>query len=135
TGYVEWVLGDLRPKSMMHVTTEIDVSTGALFARNPYSTEFGDRVAFFGVNDVTHTVTGDRTEFLGRNGILSSPAAMLRPRLSGRSGSGLDPCAAIQVPLDLAEGQEQEFIFTLGAGQSVQDARNLARRFREPAAA
>ena len=34
TGYVEWVLGDLRPKSVMHVVTEVDGKTGALFARN-----------------------------------------------------------------------------------------------------
>src|SRR4029453_3554349 len=87
TGYVEWVLGDLRSKSMMHVTTELDTHPGTLFARNPYSTEFRDRVAFFGVNDVSVTVTGDRTEFLGRNGVLSSPAAMARARLSGRVGS------------------------------------------------
>ncbi len=35
TGYVEWVLGDLRSKSSMHVTTEVDPSSGALFARQP----------------------------------------------------------------------------------------------------
>ena len=35
TGYAEWVLGDLRPKSAMHVITEIDPNSGALFARNP----------------------------------------------------------------------------------------------------
>src|SRR3990172_3081162 len=29
TGYVEWVLGDLRPKSAMHVSTEIDPHSGA----------------------------------------------------------------------------------------------------------
>ena len=51
TGYVEWVLGDLRPKSAMHVITEIDPNSGALFARNPYNTEFADRIAFFDVDD------------------------------------------------------------------------------------
>ena len=51
TGYVEWVLGDLRSKTAMHVTTEIDPKTGALFARNAYSIEFPDRVAFFDVDD------------------------------------------------------------------------------------
>ena len=40
TGYVEWVLGDLRPRTAMHVTTEVDPVSGALFARNPYNTEF-----------------------------------------------------------------------------------------------
>ncbi len=51
TGYVEWVLGDLRPKSAMHVITGIDPTSGALFARNPYSTEFSGRIAFFDVDD------------------------------------------------------------------------------------
>ncbi len=50
TGYAEWVLGDLRPKSVMHVITEIDPDSGALFARNSYNTEFADRVAFFDVD-------------------------------------------------------------------------------------
>ena len=43
-GYVEWVLGDLRGKSLMHVVTEQDADTGALFGRNSYNTEFGGRV-------------------------------------------------------------------------------------------
>ena len=29
TGYVEWVLGDLRSKSAMHVVTELDSKSGA----------------------------------------------------------------------------------------------------------
>ncbi len=135
TGYVEWVLGDLRPKSAMHVVTEIDPDSGALFARNPYNTEFAGRVAFFDVDDAIRTVTGDRTEFLGRNGTLRSPAAMTRARLSGKVGAALDPCAAIQVSFDLADGQEREFIFRLGAGRDADDAGNLVHRFRGPAAA
>ena len=103
TGYVEWVLGDLRPKSAMHVITEIDANSGALFARNPYNTEFADRMAFFDVDDATRTMSGDRTEFLGRNGTLGNPAAMTRSRLSGKVGAALDPCAAIQVPFELAQ--------------------------------
>jgi cyclic beta-1,2-glucan synthetase len=135
TGYVEWVLGDLRPKSAMHVITEIDPASGVLFARNPYNTEFGDRVAFFDVDDGTRTLSGDRTEFIGRNGTLRNPAAMTRPRLSGKVGAALDPCAAIQVSFEIADGEDREFIFTLGAGRDADDARNLAYRFRGSAAA
>ncbi|NTW99427.1 MAG: cyclic beta 1-2 glucan synthetase, partial [Geobacteraceae bacterium] len=135
TGYVEWVLGDLRPKTAMYVTTEIDSNTGALFARNPYNTELADRTAFFDVDDATRTISGDRTEFLGRNGTLRSPKAMTRARLSGRVGAGLDPCAAIQVPFDLADGQEREIIFELGIGRDSNDASQLVRRFRGSAAA
>ena len=39
----------------MHVITEIDADTGALFARNAYNTEFAERVAFFDVDDATRT--------------------------------------------------------------------------------
>ena len=135
TGYIEWVLGDLRLKSAMHVITEIDSGSGALFARNPYNTEFAGRVAFFDVDDVTRTLSGDRTEFLGRNGTLRDPAAMSRSRLSGRVGAALDPCAAIQVPFDLADGQEREIVFRLGVGRDAGDALNLVNRFRGSAAA
>jgi cellobiose phosphorylase len=135
TGYAEWVLGDLRPKTTMHVVTEIDPNGGALFARNPYNTEFADRVAFFDVDGMARTVSGDRMEFLGRNGTLGSPAAMTRSRLSGKVGAALDPCAAIQVPFDLADGQEREVIFRLGVGRDADDASNLAQRFRGSAAA
>ena len=135
TGYVEWVLGDLRSKSAMHVITEINPASGALFARNPYSTEFGNRTAFFNVDDATRTISGDRSEFLGRNGTLANPAAMKRSRLSGRVGSALDPCGAIQVAFELAAGEEREIVFTLGAGKKTDDAGNLARRFRGSVAA
>ena len=135
TGYVEWVLGDLPPKSSMHVITEIDPNSGALFARNPYNTEFRDRTAFFDVDDATRTVSGSRTEFLGRNGSLRAPAAMSRTRLSGKVGAALDPCAAIQVTFDLAAGEEREIVFRLGVGRDAADAGNLVNRFRGSTAA
>jgi cellobiose phosphorylase len=96
TGYVEWVLGETRTRSAMHVVTEKDGKSGALFARNPFSIEFGGRVAFFDVDDTTRTFTCDRTEFIGRSRTLAAPAAMERARLSGRTGPALDPCAALR---------------------------------------
>jgi len=129
TGYVEWVLGDLRPKSAMHVATEVDPYSSALYARNPYNTEFPDRVAFFDVDDADRTVTCDRAEFIGRNGSLENPAAMARTHLSGRLGTGLDPCAAIQVGFDLADGQERQIVFRLGLAGG-EDANSLVHRFR-----
>jgi len=135
TGYVEWVLGDLRPKSAMHVVTELDPKSGAVFARNPYNTEFAGRMAFLDVDETARTITGDRTEFIGRNGTRSNPAAMIRLRLSGKLGAGLDPCAAIHVPFELADGQEREIIFRLGVGRNVEETRQSIHRFRGSAAA
>lgn len=128
TGYVEWILGDLRSKSQMHIISEQDAASGVLTARNAYNTEFSGRVAFFDTDASGCSFTADRTEFLGRNGSLSDPAALHRERLSGRLGVGLDPCAAIQAPLILADGQESETIFRLGIGKDHGEALLLARR-------
>lgn len=130
TAYVEWVLGDLPAKSAMHIATEQISGTGTLYARNPYSTEFAERVAFFDVDDPRRSVTGDRVEFIGRNGSLLNPAAMMRAKLSGRVGVGLDPCAAMQLSFELADGQEREMVFRLGVGRNTDDASQLVQRFR-----
>ena len=131
TGYVEWLLGDVRAKSAPHVSTLVNAVSGALFARNPYNNEFSDRIAFFDADDLARSTTTDRAEFLGRNGSLRNPQAMHRARLSGRMGAALDPCAAIQVPFELAEGAERQIIFRLGMGRDLEDAGQLVQRFRQ----
>jgi len=141
TGYVEWVFGDLREKNAPHVHTEIAADNGALYARNRYSNDFGDWIAFFDVDPADRadpgsgSVTADRDEFIGRNGSLRGPAAMRRAGLSGRTGAALDPCAAIQVVFDLAPGQTREIVFRLGMGRSADEAGELVRRHRGSAAA
>ncbi|OJY15500.1 MAG: cyclic beta 1-2 glucan synthetase [Nitrosospira sp. 56-18] len=136
TGCIEWVLGDLPEKSRMHVVTEIDAGSGILLARNPYNHEFPGRTAFFDADDAAgRSVTGDRTEFIGRNGTLKNPAAMSMKPLSGRVGPGLDPCGAIRVPLELMDGQMKETVFRLGVGMHAEGAITLARRFRGVAVA
>jgi cellobiose phosphorylase len=135
TGYTEWVLGDNRMKTAMYIQTEVDPDSGALFAKNPYNTEFSKRVAFFDVDYLKKSFTADRTEFIGRNGTLKNPDAMSRIKLSGKIGLALDPCAAIQVPFDLLDGEEKEIIFRLGAGKDIKDANAIVRQFRGTVAA
>jgi cellobiose phosphorylase len=135
TGYVEWVLGDLRGKAAPHVVTSIDGDSGAVFAVNPYNAEFAARTAFFHVDDASRRVTCDRTEFIGRNGSLRRPAAMMRSALSGRVGGALDPCAAIQVAFALGDGEEREIVFRLGAGIDHDGAARLLGPNRGAAAA
>ncbi|MGI8967019.1 MAG: GH36-type glycosyl hydrolase domain-containing protein, partial [Limisphaerales bacterium] len=135
TGYWEWVLGELRAKNLMHVITEIDSTSGALLARNPFNTDFANRVAFVDVQEKFRLLTADRTEFLGRNGTTSNPIGLRRVRLSGAAGVGLDPCAALQVPFELADEQEREIVFRIGLGRDSNDAQILIQRFRAPDAA
>ncbi|MDD5132535.1 MAG: glucoamylase family protein [bacterium] len=129
TSYNELVMGTFRDKYLMHIVTEIDPKSGALLAHNHYNKEFPNRVVFLDSNEGKRFVSGDRNEFLGRNGTLASPAAMQRDRLSGKTGAGFDPCASLQVPFELTDGDEREIAFTFGAGQSLEEARSILQSF------
>ncbi len=129
TGYWELVLGEWRHANLMHIVTETDAQTGALFARNAYGRECRNRVVFAQVSERERSVSGNRTEFIGRNGALAKPAAMRRKRLSGRTGAALDPCAALQTRIELAPGQEREIVFVFGAAATADEARQFIQRF------
>ncbi|MCI0362799.1 MAG: hypothetical protein L0219_02890 [Phycisphaerales bacterium] len=135
TGFFELVLSAHGPANRPQIVTEVDPKTSAMFGRNAYNTEFSERIVFLDASETQRTVTGNRTEFIGRNGRLQNPACMTRARLSGQTGAGLDPCMAMQVMIDLADGQEREIVFTFGSGKDLGDARNLVMRFRGTAPA
>ncbi|MBL8810710.1 MAG: cyclic beta 1-2 glucan synthetase [Planctomycetaceae bacterium] len=130
TAWWELVLGELRSRSMMHVFSEVDAVTGAIFVRNYYSPEFSGKVVFADCSESSRTLTGDRTEFLGRNGSTAKPAAMRRQRLSGRTGAGLDPCVALQTTIVLDEQQEKTIVFTFGVGTGEKETRQLVLQSR-----
>lgn len=128
--YVEWVLGELRSKSLLHVTTEVDAQTRALLARNRFSAEFSDRIAFLDCSESVRSITGSRTEFLGRNGSIARPAALHCMQLTGKVGAGFDPCGAVQTQIVLEPGQERHVVFLLGAARDLREAQALCQRFR-----
>jgi len=131
TAYAEWVLGSSRSDSAPHIITEIDSETGALLARNLWGGEFGGRIAFADLAGKQTSWTGDRTEFIGRNGIPERPLA-LEPecQLSGKVGAGLDPCAALQLSIELEAGERAEIVWFLGQTEGREQARRLLKRYR-----
>ncbi len=132
TFYAEWVLGTNREETALHIVTEKDPESGALFARNAFNPDFGSSIAFADSNLRPRSLTADRTEFLGRNGRLAAPAALGRTGLSGHTGPALDPCAAIQGNLVLRPGEEQVVVFVLGQAEDAAAARRLLARYRQP---
>jgi cyclic beta-1,2-glucan synthetase len=133
TCYVEWVLGTTRDVTQQYIIPEFDPATQALLFRNPYSIEFGGQFAFISASQDFHGLTTDRTEFLGRLGSLERPAALGRIGLSGSVQAGLDPCAAVQLHLDLQPGAAKEVFFIIGAGETREAALQLAQQYRDPA--
>ena len=132
TYYAEWVLGVSRSASQAYISPEYDHNSGALLARNGYNAEFGERVAFLAASKAPHGVTTDRTEFLGRMGDLSHPAALSRIGLASTVEGGLDPCAALQLHVDLSVGGSEEVFFLLGQGSNREHASQLIQTYQQP---
>jgi cyclic beta-1,2-glucan synthetase len=131
TAYVEWVLGANRAASAAFVGTRIDPVTGALFATNPWNPAFAGRVAFADLAGRQTSWTGDRREFIGRNGSLSSPAALAEgAMLSRRTGSGMDPCAALRTTVTLPPNGQTQIVFLLGDAEDQPKAQALISRYR-----
>jgi cyclic beta-1,2-glucan synthetase len=131
TAYVEWVLGAARSAAGPFVTTSIDSGSGAMLASNAWNSAFAGRVAFADLGGRQTKWTGDRREFIGRNGALAMPAGLARGAvLSGRVGSGLDPCAALQAMIEIEPHGVAEIVFFLGDASDETEARSLIGRYR-----
>ncbi len=132
TAYAEWVLGVSRSTAAPFVTTRMDPGSGAMLASNPWNPAFAGRVAFADLAGRQTSWTGDRREFIGRNGALAAPAALVdQTKLSGRTGSGLDPCAALQTTVAIAPNNALEIVFFLGDAEDEGHAQSLITRYRQ----
>lgn len=133
--YCEWLLGPPRAGGPRFVATEHDAESGAIFARDLYSPQTGPqtgRLAFAATSEPLRSATGDRLEFLGRNGSLSRAAGLGAERLSQRFGAGLDACAALHAVVELAPGATHRVVFVLGQGRDASEAQSLLTRFAGP---
>ncbi len=131
TYYVEWTLGEQREMTQQHVVTEWEPKPGLILARNGFHPDFSERVSFTSITPAASSFTCDRTVFLGRNRGAENPAALERVELSKRVGAGLDPCSALQTKLELSPGESMEVICVLGQGESGNQAKSLARKYRD----
>ncbi|PYI62181.1 MAG: hypothetical protein DMC60_03170 [Verrucomicrobia bacterium] len=133
TAYATLVLGPDPEETGMHIVTKWDLQSQSLFARNSYNPEFCECITFATSAPTPGSFTADRAGFIGRNHSLRDPAAMGHERLTGDVGAGLDPCAAVQMVVEIEPGDTAEMTFLLGQADDEEKARGLVARFRDPA--
>lgn len=128
-GLVEWMMGAGRGDRATTRTAHVAAAgaTALLCTQREQSGGMGGGTAFFAlVNPLEEGAaawTCDRREFYDVDG------AMVLPRqLSGRSGAGLDPCAALSSRLSLRAGASTERSFLLGYAADAQAAQALVAR-------
>jgi cellobiose phosphorylase len=135
TLYADLQLGDRRAPAAPLLSTEQDTETSALFARCSASEAFGGRLVFVAADRDNVSVTGDRIEFLGRNGRIEDPAALHRVGLSNRVGAAMDACAAMATTIVVAANEPVRIVFVMGDARDEAEARTLIRRFASPSGA
>ncbi|UVI32676.1 GH36-type glycosyl hydrolase domain-containing protein [Paenibacillus spongiae] len=134
TYYAEWVLGVRREGSAPYIVSEWDEANGIMTARNHYQETFRDATAFLAFGSPAAgecSYTGDRLEFLGRDGSMDSPAAMGRTRLSNKTGPMYDSCGAVRTELALEPDAERTVYILLGCEASQDDAVGLVSKYRQ----
>nr|WP_239024970.1 glucoamylase family protein [Rhodoligotrophos defluvii] len=131
TSYAELVLGTSRSATAPFLVSEIDADTGAMLARNPWSINSSDGIAFADLCGRQTAWTADRTEFLGRYGNPSAPRALASDLpLSGTTGAGLDPCAALQQTIEIGAGETVEIVSFFGQCGSQEEVQALLTHYR-----
>ncbi|HET6681773.1 MAG TPA: glucoamylase family protein [Gemmatimonadaceae bacterium] len=129
SAYAEWTLGVNRVETRYRVRTRYAEELRAILAQNHFDPQFAAQVAYLAATDPVTSHTTDRREFIGRHGTLADPVALRRPALGGRDGSGHDPCAALQVLVELEPGEAHEMAVLLGAAIGDDAVRETLERF------
>jgi cyclic beta-1,2-glucan synthetase len=129
--YAEWVLGTNRSKNAPYIVPGLDAESGTIIARNPYSLDYSDRVAFLAADVPAQSVTCDRREFLGAGGTVERPEAVAGGKpLSGTVEAGRDPCAALARDVEIAPSAALSLTFLLGDAASRDEAVAFVRKHR-----
>lgn len=129
--YMEPVLGVAREQTAPYLVSELADDGDALLFRNTFQEDFAGRVVVLsGFGGDLLSWTGDRTEFIGRNGTLQNPNGLTQLKLSGTLGAGLDPCGVWQIAFSLKPGEEKSVYFLLGEVESKEEASKMVAQYR-----
>lgn len=125
----EWVLGLNRERTRPYLVSSYDTGRNALLVRNTFTRDCG-RTAFLAASEPLHGFTTDRVEFFGTESDRSAPAALQRIGLMDTVAPVADPCAVLQVHVDLESSSTSTLHFLLGEGDDNAHATALIDSYR-----
>ena len=132
TYYAHWLLGALESTSCPHNISRYDPELKAIIGRNLWNAEFASRAAFLTATMDAHSVTGDRSAFLGREGDVTDPDGLRRWDLGGHFPESGDACAAYQVHIDIRPGMQTDVVFVLGEVGNATDLAPMIEKWQSP---
>lgn len=142
--YLEWLLGAApdwhREFHRTFIATQYEAAHGVLLASKvlwELPVESGTHwnrswpyMAFHSASLTPAGFTADKRDFLGRNGTVHQPQAVIEGRLNGRAGRWGDPIGSLHLDVLLQPGEVREIAFTLGAADDRAQALALATRYQ-----
>ncbi|MHC1684125.1 MAG: glucoamylase family protein [Clostridiaceae bacterium] len=130
--FAQLVLGVIPDETRTHVYTKYDEEGKFIFGENPYSEAFNNLFAYLKiVGGTNESFTGDRGEFIGREGNLQTPKMLKYKTLNNKTGAGIDPCLATSSTVEIAPNSEVELAVILGQCDDLEVARRITHKYSD----
>ncbi len=134
--YLDRVMGVSRNSSSRYIISSFVDDMDTLISKNFYNNEFAGRVAYSGVyiseNEQDVFYTTERENFIGRNRSLNDPLSIRKTQnLDNQINIGSDPCAAIQLNLELQKKEKRVIYFIDGEAKSEKEAKRILSKYRD----
>ncbi len=133
--FAEMRLGNDPSGSAAMIATGFDAGLQAITARNPFSPDFGDRVAAFGWDTPVAAHLTSRAAFFGAGRPVTRPEAMAGVWPADAVGTSRpgDPCAALLTRIEIAPGATADLTLVLANAPEGEIA-GVMRAARAPGA-
>ncbi|MFZ7120805.1 MAG: GH36-type glycosyl hydrolase domain-containing protein [Eubacteriaceae bacterium] len=130
TYYIRPVMGVNEQNTEQYIITEMDDNNNSIYIRNPFNSEYNNKLSFITSSEEITSFCCDRRDFIGVRGDVKCPQGMLEELLTNKVGGGYDPCVAIQISIDLDKEEEKELVFLLGQVENKNEAIELINKFK-----
>ncbi|WP_068471901.1 GH36-type glycosyl hydrolase domain-containing protein [Saccharicrinis aurantiacus] len=122
--FMEWCLwnaeDDMANFQRNFSTGEVEVEGSAIYHKTEYK-ERRDHFAFFSSNRKIDGFDTDRETFIGMHNGFHNPQVVKAGKATNSEAHGWSPIASHYIEVELAPGQEEEFVFILGYVENEAD--------------